>query len=104
MLEQSAIVWHSSLTIENSEDLERVQKNAMYIIMKDTYTGYQNALKSLGLQTLSDRRRELCLRIALKCVKDGKNSDIFPLNPGNHKLKTRNKQKYKIQFANTGRL
>ena len=104
LLEQSAIVWHSSLTIENSEDLERVQKNAMYIIMKDRYTGYENALKSLGLQTLSDRRRELCLRFALKCVKDGKNSDIFPRNPRNHKMKTRNQEKYKIQFANTGRL
>ena len=32
ILEQSCVVWHSSLTIENSDDLERVQKAA--IIMK----------------------------------------------------------------------
>ena len=69
LLEQSAVVWHSSLTIENAQDLERVQRNAMYIILKDRYIGYENALNVLGLQSLSDRRRELCLRFAQKCVK-----------------------------------
>ena len=28
LLEQSAVVWHSSLTKDNEQDLERVQKNA----------------------------------------------------------------------------
>ena len=31
-LEQSATVWHSCLTLENSNDLERVQKSAVKII------------------------------------------------------------------------
>ena len=35
LLEQSATVWHSLLTKENTEDLERVQKNALRIILKD---------------------------------------------------------------------
>ena len=103
-MEQSAVVWHSSLTIENSQDLERVQRNAMYIILKERYTGYENALNTLGLQSLCDRRRELCLRFAQKCVKNGKNGDIFPLNHRNHIMKTRHQPKFKIQFANTGRL
>ena len=33
ILEQSCVVWHSSLTQENSEDLERVQKAAVRIIL-----------------------------------------------------------------------
>ena len=33
MLEQSCQVWHSSLTLENSQDLERVQKNALRMIL-----------------------------------------------------------------------
>ena len=32
ILEQSATVWHSSITFENSSDLERVQKSAVKII------------------------------------------------------------------------
>jgi hypothetical protein len=34
ILEQSCTVWHSSLTLENIDDLERVQKSAMRIILK----------------------------------------------------------------------
>ena len=37
LLEQSAVVWHSSLTKENEQDLERVQKNAFRIILKHNY-------------------------------------------------------------------
>ena len=34
ILEQSATVWHSSLTQENKEDLERVQKSAFKVILQ----------------------------------------------------------------------
>jgi hypothetical protein len=29
---------------------------------------------------------------------------MFPLNPKYHDMKTRNKEKYEVQFAHTGRL
>ena len=38
-LEQSAVVWHSSLTEENRADLERVQGSAIKIIMGERYNG-----------------------------------------------------------------
>ena len=41
LLEQSATVWHSSLTQENSNDLERVQKSTVKIIMGHEYQGYK---------------------------------------------------------------
>ena len=44
MLEQSATVWHSSISQENIEDLERVQKNALRIILQNQYYSYQKAL------------------------------------------------------------
>ena len=34
-LEQSATVWHSSLTQDNRDDLERVQKSALKIILQE---------------------------------------------------------------------
>ena len=37
ILEQSSTVWHSSLTVEDSQDIERVQKSAVRIILKDEY-------------------------------------------------------------------
>ena len=41
VLEQSAVVWHSSLTVENSNDLERIQKCAMKIILQENYIKYE---------------------------------------------------------------
>ena len=37
VLEQSAVVWHSSLTSKNRKDLERVQKAAVRVILKKRY-------------------------------------------------------------------
>ena len=71
LLEQSATVWHSSLTNDNTKDLERVQKTALRIILGNRYKSYTNALNILNLQSLSDRRRSLCLNFAKK-----KNHDI----------------------------
>ena len=39
-LEQSAVVWHSGLAEKNKRDLERVQKSALKIILKDRYKNY----------------------------------------------------------------
>ena len=56
-LEQSAVVWHSSLTEENSSDLERVQKSAVKIMMGHRYESYQKSLIELDIQTLKERRK-----------------------------------------------
>ena len=40
-LEHSATVWHSSLTQENKNDLERVQKSAMKIILGEKYKSHE---------------------------------------------------------------
>ena len=88
ILEQSATVWHSSLTQENAEDLERVQRSALKIMLNDKYVSYKRSLAQLGLETLSDRRETLCLNFALKCTKNEKLSHMFPLNKKNHDMET----------------
>ena len=62
-LEQSAVLWHSSLTIKNIVDLERVQKSAVRIIIGHSHDSYSEALKSLNIETLFERRERLCLRL-----------------------------------------
>ena len=104
LLEQSATVWHSSLTEENVNDLERVQKSALKIILQEKYKTYKQALAQLGLESLSERREQLCLNFAEKCLKNQKTKDIFPLNPKSHQMGTRKQEKFQVQHANTGRL
>ena len=104
LLEQSAAVWHSRLTEENASDLERIQKSAMSIILQEKFTGYKNALNKLNLPTLSERREQLCLSFAIKCAKNPKTRNMFPLNNKLHAINTRNTEKYQVQHANTERL
>ena len=66
VLEQSAPVWHSSLTEENSKDLERVQKCAIRIIMGRDHSDYESSLQYLNLTTLYERRNLLCLTFGKK--------------------------------------
>ena len=104
VLEQSAVVWHSSLTNKNRSDLERVQKGAVRLIMGQNYKTYKNSLKVLKLDTLEKRREKLCLQFAKKCTMNEKMKVMFPLNNREHKMEIRNKKKYKVLKANTKRL
>ena len=104
LLEQSATVWHSSLTVENREDLERVQKSAVRIILGERYDGYKKSLLKLNMETLEQSREHLCLKFAIKCTKNPKTRDIFPENKKLHEMKTRKTEKFKVQHANTERL
>ena len=104
ILEQSATVWHSSITSENSSDLERVQKSAMKIILNGNYSTYENALARLRIESLKSRREHLCLNFARKCTKNKKLAHMFPENSKPNGMKTRHEEKYRVQFANTDRL
>ena len=104
ILEQSATVWHSSLTLQNKEDLERVQKSAVRRILGKEYKGYKKSLQILEMANLDERRRELCLRFAKKAAKHGKMKKMFPLKTSICNMKTRKREKYEVQYANTQRL
>ena len=68
ILEQSCVVWHSSLTDENEKDLERIQKSAVRIILGKDFSNYDDALVKTNLESLKDRREELCINFAKKCL------------------------------------
>ena len=102
-IEQNCIVWSSSLTIELSDNIERVQKVALRICLKDGYLSYENALNITGLQTLAERREMLSVRFARKCVRHPEMNEMFPLNKNVGPV-TRDPQKFFVQPANTDRL
>ena len=97
-------MWHSSLTKENRQDLERVQKAALRVIMKEDYDGYKNALKMARIESLEDSREMLSLKFAKKCLNNANYSKVFPLNKLNHGMSLRNPMKYAVKKANTERL
>ena len=47
-------MWNSSLSEENIEDLERVQKAAVRVMLGQKYTNYEDGLEKLNLIKLSD--------------------------------------------------
>lgn len=104
VLEQSCQVWHSSLSFENLTDLERVQKNALRIILKEKYTSYEAALEVSGLECLVERRDRLCLKFAKACLKNDQVKDIFPLNDIEYHVETREREEFKVTMAKTERL
>ena len=104
LLEQSATVWHSSLTEENSADLERVQKCAVRIMLGNKYIGYKDGLLKLDIENLSERKKELCLNFVRKCITNPKTKHIFPENVKNHPMKRRMEERFKVNHANTERL
>ena len=104
LLEQSATVWHSSLSEDNKNDLERVQKSALKIILDDRYQGYKKAFLKLDIESLNDRREKLCLSFAIKAAKNDKSKHMFPLNLKTHNMETRETEKFKVQHALTDRL
>ena len=80
VLEQSSVVWKSSITKGEQLDIERVQKCDLRIILKDDYTSYLESLEMTGLQTLKASRNQLSLTFAMKCTKNEKTRDIFPIS------------------------
>ena len=53
------------MTVEYTNDIERVQKNVVCILLGKRFTNYEEGLTFLELETLVERREKLCLTFAL---------------------------------------
>ena len=93
VLEQACVVWNSGLSMENIEDLERVQISSVKIILGNKYEDYISSHESLSIDTLADRRHTLCVKFALKTLKHEKMMTIFIKNGKIHNMKPRKTQK-----------
>ena len=78
--EYCSVAFHSSLTIEQSNKLERIQKVCLRVILGEMYVSYVGALEMCVLETLFSRRAKRCLNFSHKSVKHQRNSRLFPLN------------------------
>ena len=56
---------------------------------------YKNALKTLNLDNLDERRKMICLKFAKNCFKNEKVKGLFPKNERTFKMKLREERKFK---------
>ena len=101
-LEYNAVSFHSSLSSQQEDSIERCQSVCLKVILQENYVSYEAALEMAGLEKLSDRRLKKCLDFAKKCLKHPVNQRIFPLNPNlNNQHNIRAREKYVVNFART---
>ena len=77
ILEMAAPAWAPGLTRNCSNQIERVQKTALAIILGTQYVSYTQALENLKLETLLTRREKLCLTFSKKAYKNDKFKSWF---------------------------
>ena len=92
-LEHSSVVWSSGLTQEESDDLERIQKAAIKVMIGRHYEDYEKGLEFPNMKTLVQRRQVLGLKFAKSCLKNEKVKNFFPLNDKQNK-NTRNPENF----------
>ena len=89
---------------DNKNDLERVQKTALKVILGQKYKSYRNALNKMNLEDLNERRENLCLTFAQRSSRHPTMKKMFPLNKKSEGMSTRNPENYKVQHALNERL
>ena len=99
--EYCSVAFHSSLTLEQSNKLETIQKTSLKVILGEMYISYSSALEMCGLESLYDRRQKRCIDNALKSVKNSRTRKMFPLNQIEHGHNIREKEIFKVNFART---
>ena len=102
VLEYAAVVWDAGLTKDDIMKIERVQKSACSIILGANYNSYEEALNTLQLKPLSERRRILAKKFAVKSSKHPIHSNWFIKNPEEQYTRLR-KPTYKPVCGRTGR-
>ena len=101
VLEYCSVLWHSTLTVDQSERIENVQKTCRKIILGSEYDGYTKALEYCALKPLSERREDRCLQFGLKCLLHAIHHRMFPVNLKlqTDTLFTRNKEHFTVNKA-----
>ena len=99
LTEDGCPAFNGALTVENDKNLERLQKVAFRVMLGSSYTGYYNAMETLNLPSLSDRRLKKCTKFALKTAKNPKYKAWFQKMPN----RTRTAKPYYEYYARTER-
>ena len=102
LVEYAIPVWYSSLTRDQSNSLEKIQKFAVSLILNDWSWSYKVKCTLLSLEPLFLRRKPIALNFALRSSKDPHHSDMFKKKNVTHN--TRNAHNiFEEEFARSQR-
>ena len=77
VLELAVAVWSPGLTASQINQIETVQKTVCCIILGVKYSDYADALSTLTIVTLTERRKDLLFNFAKKSYKSDKYQNWF---------------------------
>ena len=98
--EYLSVVWHSSLTAQQTNKIENIQKTSLKIILGDNFIDYPAALEMTALEELSIRRQKRCLAFAKNSLKYPVGQALFPRNHS-HEQNVREREEFLVNFART---
>ena len=88
------------LTQDENNDIERIKKIVLKIILDKKYIDYHQACLLLDVQSLPVRRIKLSLNFGLKCLSNNKFKHLFQPNTNST---VRNPEKFVVPFAKSTR-
>ena len=99
-LEYCTVVFHSSLTVRQSDSIERAQRVCLRVLLGDMYIDYPSALEMCLLSSLAGRREKRCAAFSLAAVKHKKHKYFFPISKkySENIHSIRNPEKYVVNF------
>ena len=77
LAEHGVAMWNSGLTKGQINDLEKIQKVALKIILDDNYTSYEVACTLMSISPLEYRRTDLCTNYAMTLFRSPRSSEYF---------------------------
>jgi hypothetical protein len=108
ILEYGATVWHFSITKQQSDDIEGIQKRVIKMVEDIPYSEhdypYVELLEKYNLTTLEYRRFNLCRVMFNKMCKNNHPLNyLIPKNHSTHRMLGRNRNNYIIPLCKTER-
>ena len=77
VLEYAAPVWSSGISVAQSNQIERVQKVALRIILGHDYSSYSEACSEFNVESLRLRRETLCGKFAVKLFQSDRRRQFY---------------------------
>ena len=77
LTEHGVAIWNSGLTHAQINEIEKIQKVALKIILDENYITYEVACTLMNTQPLKHRRTELCIKYSIKLFKSSKSYEYF---------------------------
>ena len=91
------VIYGEDLIFEKIKNIESIQKTSLKVILGDNYNSYEAAMEMCGLESLSQRRENRCLKFGIWCSRN--TNAIFPCNPTTDTHNIRKRKFYKVNSS-----